>query len=368
MGIFTTYDFEPNPETQIAYELPEINIPNIVFNKPFTLEPVTSIIQQKVTPVSNSLDNAISKYSGKKYQFGGTGNNGIDCSSFTQKTYAELGIKLPRTAEQQYKDTIRINNNEAKKGDLVFLKNTYKPGISHVGILQGKDENGNLIVAESSSSKGSGGNHIWNLSKGYYNKHFAGFGRINKMQFGGTIYNSTMDIYIPKKEYEIPTMDVPFIEYPEESYIQSVAENPIVRINNPPPTTKPTASINQVIQKIINKKYATDPNYGSKLLTMISSVKNAKGANKQFVDKRLSSYLSKGLDHNTALVYTAQDALESGWGKTVKGKHNYGNIKGKGKKTNTKEFINGKWINMNSSFKDFNSDDEYTDFKINLLS
>jgi len=38
---------------------------------------------------------------GQPYRMGATGPNAWDCSSFTQAAYAQVGVRLPRTAQQQ---------------------------------------------------------------------------------------------------------------------------------------------------------------------------------------------------------------------------------------------------------------------------
>lgn len=55
-------------------------------------------------------------------------------------------------------------------------------------------------------------------------------------------------------------------------------------------------------------------------------------------------------------VVAAQWALESGWGKHVSGKHNFFGIKGSpGTTTETKEFVNGTWVTIRDTFKDYAS-------------
>ena len=53
-------------------------------------------------------------------------------------------------------------------------------------------------------------------------------------------------------------------------------------------------------------------------------------------------------------VVAAQWALESGWGKHVSGKFNFFGIKGTpGTSKETKEFLNGKWVTITDTFKDY---------------
>ena len=76
----------------------------------------------------------------------------------------------------------------------------------------------------------------------------------------------------------------------------------------------------------------------------------------------------KGLNPDYADSLVAQAALESAWGKSTSGKHNYGGIKGKGTTRRTREVINGKSTYINDSFRDFNSLDEYANYQVNLLN
>ncbi len=85
------------------------------------------------------------QYLGTPYRFGGNSRYGIDCSAFTQDVFRQLGINLPRTAEEQARYG-KIVRHHLKPGDLLFFQDTYKPGISHVGIYIG---NGKMIEASS---------------------------------------------------------------------------------------------------------------------------------------------------------------------------------------------------------------------------
>ena len=116
------------------------------------------------------------RYMGVRYVFGGNNPSvGLDCSSFTQRVYRDLGIKLPRTAAAQARVVRRVPLSQAKPGDLVFFKNTYKRGISHVGIFLGV-RNGKYMFIHASS--GAGKVTVSSLSKSYYRRHFAFVGRV----------------------------------------------------------------------------------------------------------------------------------------------------------------------------------------------
>lgn len=107
---------------------------------------------------------------GTPYLWGGDKPGGFDCSGFTQYIFNQSGISLPRTTTEQYKVGTYVEKSKLQPGDLVFLANTYRSGISHVGIYIG---DGNMIHA--SSSKGI---TISSLSSSYYTEHYYGARRV----------------------------------------------------------------------------------------------------------------------------------------------------------------------------------------------
>lgn|GEM_PF-1029596 len=76
---------------------------------------------------------------GRRYRWGGSiPSTGFDCSGFTQWTFAQHGIRLPRTAQEQYQIGTRIGRGELRAGDLVFYK-INRRGRWHVGIYMDDD-------------------------------------------------------------------------------------------------------------------------------------------------------------------------------------------------------------------------------------
>ena len=92
---------------------------------------------------SSIKENAISLV-GARYVFGGSSQNGFDCSGFTKYVYSLSGISLPRTSFDQFASGTAISRDELQPGDLVFFT-TYAKGASHVGIYVG---DGRFVHAE----------------------------------------------------------------------------------------------------------------------------------------------------------------------------------------------------------------------------
>lgn len=103
---------------------------------------------------------------GIPYKFGGATPKAFDCSGYLQYVFAQNGITIPRTADEQYKLGLRTQNSQQLvPGDLVFFT-TYAPGASHCGIYLGDGE-----FIHASSSKGV---QIDNLSNSYWAPKYLG--------------------------------------------------------------------------------------------------------------------------------------------------------------------------------------------------
>jgi len=74
-----------------------------------------------------------------KYKMGGTGQNGIDCSAFTQKMFKEkFDYALSRSTLTQVNEGIEVKKSELQPGDLVFFKTSKID--KHVGVYTGNGE------------------------------------------------------------------------------------------------------------------------------------------------------------------------------------------------------------------------------------
>lgn len=109
---------------------------------------------------------------GVPYAWGGTTSSGFDCSGYLYYVYNRAGITIPRTNTIGYYAS-SFTVSSPQPGDLVFFKNTYRPGISHVGIYVG---NNSFIHA------GGDRVQITSLNDSYWGKHFDSYKRLNAMR------------------------------------------------------------------------------------------------------------------------------------------------------------------------------------------
>lgn len=112
--------------------------------------------------------NVVKSVMGTPYAWGGSSLNGFDCSGIIYYAANKAGKEIGRTsAEGYYNRTFYVD--QPQPGDLVFFENTYKKGISHVGIYLGGDQ---FIHADEKR-----GISVANLSNPYYKAHFDSFKR-----------------------------------------------------------------------------------------------------------------------------------------------------------------------------------------------
>ena len=109
---------------------------------------------------------------GSRYRMGGTSRSGFDCSGFVRYILSHSGgVDIPRTATEQYYHGTPVSREAMLPGDLVFFKNTYKHGISHVGMYVG----GGKFIHAANVRKGV---RVDVLDSSYYAAHYAGARRV----------------------------------------------------------------------------------------------------------------------------------------------------------------------------------------------
>lgn len=103
---------------------------------------------------------------GVPYRWGGTSANGMDCSAFVQRCFSSVGIRLPRTAREQFQCGMPVAVAQLQPGDRVYFQN--KDGtITHTGIYIGEG----YFIHSSSSRKGVA---VSRLDEPMYARMYAG--------------------------------------------------------------------------------------------------------------------------------------------------------------------------------------------------
>jgi len=124
------------------------------------------------SPEGNKVVQQALKYKGTRYRFGGTTKKGIDCSGLVARIYEDLKYKrLPHASAALYNSGTPVHLSDLRPGDLVFFKNTYRRGISHVGIYAGSNK---FIHAANHKT----GVIVTAMSDPYYQLHYAGARRL----------------------------------------------------------------------------------------------------------------------------------------------------------------------------------------------
>jgi peptidoglycan endopeptidase LytE len=117
---------------------------------------------------------------GADYCWGGT-RRCFDCSGLTYRVFKDHGARLPHSTRDQWRARNRdgwrtIDRRRAlRRGDLVFFKNTYRRGVSHVGIYAGR---GRFIHAGDEVEVAS-------LRTRYWRRHFKAGVRPRSLRFKG---------------------------------------------------------------------------------------------------------------------------------------------------------------------------------------
>ncbi|WP_447635891.1 C40 family peptidase [Flavobacterium microcysteis] len=128
--------------------------------------------------ISLQLINNAMNFLGVRYRGGGTTTAGMDCSGMVTAVFNLFDIKLPRSSHDMALVGEKVDNEDIKKGDLIFFRTNGRRVINHVGVVVEKigDE---IKFIHSSTSKGV---VVSSTSEPYYKRTFAQVNRIIQQQ------------------------------------------------------------------------------------------------------------------------------------------------------------------------------------------
>jgi cell wall-associated NlpC family hydrolase len=127
--------------------------------------------EEETTPSGKQIVTKAMEYRGTRYRYGGSSKRGVDCSGLVARIFDDLKLKkVPRASSALYKVGTPVRLAELRPGDLVFFRNTYRRGISHVGIYAGSNK---FVHANERF-----GVTVTKLSDPYYQLHYAGARRV----------------------------------------------------------------------------------------------------------------------------------------------------------------------------------------------
>jgi cell wall-associated NlpC family hydrolase len=111
------------------------------------------------------------QYVGYPYANAAEGPEAFDCSGFTKFVILNtLGIDITHDMFTQLGAGQAVGKSDLQPGDLVFFADTFRPGLSHVGIYAG---GGQFVHAENEST----GVRVSDLNSDYYGSRWYGGAR-----------------------------------------------------------------------------------------------------------------------------------------------------------------------------------------------
>lgn len=176
----TTTQAVAKPQPQVQAAAPKAAAPKAAApaaTKPAAQSQIVQTTKQVQSKLPAVMDGGVvataEKYLGYRYVYGGASPRGFDCSGFVDYVLNRNGISADHSMYDLLALGPRVKSSDLQAGDLVFFANTYKAGISHIGIYIG---GGRFIHAENEST----GVVISDLWNSYYSAHYYTAVRVTK--------------------------------------------------------------------------------------------------------------------------------------------------------------------------------------------
>jgi hypothetical protein len=146
----------------VAVALPPVSEPDVAPDFEVVTGPSTAPITAGMA-VLGRLREVEDVWEGTPYRFGGANLQGVDCSGFVQRAYAEaFGMALSRSTSTQVLEGREIRRQDLQPGDLVFFQTGRNQ--RHVGIYL---RDGQFLHASTRI-----GVTVDDLSQGYYDRTY----------------------------------------------------------------------------------------------------------------------------------------------------------------------------------------------------
>ena len=125
------------------------------------------------TATGSAMANYAMRYVGYPYVWATHGPSSFDCSGFTYwVTKNVTGRNIGTGLWTQTSAGTAVSRSNLQPGDIVFFQNTYKAGLSHVGIYIGNNQ---FVHAENENT----GVRVSDLNSTYYGSRWYGAVRLN---------------------------------------------------------------------------------------------------------------------------------------------------------------------------------------------
>lgn len=143
-------------------------------NEPENVGPSNNLKAFRGADFLDQLVSTASENIGTRYRTGGTTKDGFDCSGLMCTTFGTFDIQLPRTSIEQSQYGVKVTNEEAQKGDLIFFKTNGRRQINHVGMVV-EVQDGDIKFIHASVG---GGVIISSIKERYYSKKVSQINRV----------------------------------------------------------------------------------------------------------------------------------------------------------------------------------------------